>query len=163
MLQATARQLMAGTAYVRGLECSRRGDISVKGKGIMTTFYVNLTQDLDVVECGDTCEDTRGHVEVLEGGYTRGHVPLTQDLDVVEGGIMSEDTLGHVDVVEGADTDTLAVQAAETGASRIDVKKDSGFGSQGHLEVDKIKVDVVTVRHIYSAWHTPGCWGAPGW
>ena len=99
---------MAGTAYVRGLECSRRGDISVKGKGIMTTFYVNLTQDLDVVECGDT----------------------------------REDTLGHVEVVEGLDTDTLAVQAAETGASRIDVKKDSGFGSQGHLEVDKIKVDI---------------------
>ena len=84
-------------------------------------------------------------MEVLEGGYTRGHVPLTQDLDVVEGGIMSEDALGHVDVVEGADTDTLAVQAAETGASRIDVKKDSGFGSQGHLELDKIKVGMVTL------------------
>ena len=119
---------MAGTGQERGLECSRRGDISVKGKGIMTTFYVNLTPDLDVVECGDTREDTRGHVAVVESGDT------------------CEDRLSPgLEVVEGGDADTLAVQAAETGASRIDVKKDSGFGSQGHLEVDKIKVDMVIV------------------
>ena len=87
--------------------CQYRGEIQVKGKGIMKTYFVELTEDLHPVEeqvysqCGRTVEvQMEDEPQLQDGKYLRSDV-ITE---------------------------------------KIDIKKDSGFGSQGALEVDKIKV-----------------------
>ena len=124
--EATARHLMnldpvTGTEVTRSevgyccdlskVMCRKRGDIKVKGKGIMTTYYVDLTEDLDVVE--KTYSD-----ELLEEfGVTLTNGQIERYIDEEE----EDNVFPEV-------------------FSKIDIKKDSGFGSQGHLEVGKVKV-----------------------
>ena len=91
--------------------CTKRGDIQVKGKGIMTTYFVQLTEDTNVVE-----------KSVYDEDYNNDRVIVTEH---------------HVEVID-QEGDNMELTAH--GYDKIDVKKDSGFGSQGHIEVDKIRL-----------------------
>ena len=92
----------------------KRGEIKVKGKGIMTTYFVELDDDLEVVE--KSIYDTN-YEEVMEYEKEKNSQPENYIQVTVEKDEVSEEKI-----------------------NKIDVKKDSGFGSQGHLEVDKIRV-----------------------
>ena len=117
--QTTARQLMnedPGTGEPLPREefnynlldsvvmCSKRGDINVKGKGIMTTYFVQLTDEMELVEKS----------------------------------IFEAEDYNHEQIVEFIDEEDDLLQQRKY--NNVDIKKDSGFGSQGHLEVDKVKV-----------------------
>ena len=99
--------------------CRERGPIPVKGKGIMTTYYVELTEDLDVVEKQYSDEEileSEPEKEEFEGTLTNGQI---------------------VRYIDSEDEDNVFPDSV---LSKMDIKKDSGFGSQGHLEVGKVKV-----------------------
>ena len=86
----------------------------------MTTYFVELNEDLDVVETSTYNNDVN---EEVKSGLTSVHVDhFIDEDDIVE---------DRLEVAEKYD--------------RIDVKKDSGFGSQGHMEIDKIRV--ITSEH----------------
>jgi len=137
--QMTARQLMNqdvntgeplprefGVVMDTCVMCQRRGDINVKGKGIMTTYFVELNEDLDVVETSTYNNDVN---EEVKSGLTSVHVDhFIDEDDIVE---------DRLEVAEKYD--------------RIDVKKDSGFGSQGHMEIDKIRASSEILAAAVSA------------
>ena len=89
--------------------CQYRGEIDVKGKGIMKTYFVELTEDLypvekDVYNQGD-CLTVRVEMED-EPSQENGKYLIPREM-----------------------------------LQKIELKKDSGFGSQGALEVDNVKVN----------------------
>ena len=87
----------------------------------MTTYFVELNEDLDVVETSTYNNDVN---EEVKSGLTSVHVDhFIDEDDIVE---------DRLEVAEKYD--------------RIDVKKDSGFGSQGHMEIDKIRV-IISEHH----------------
>ena len=137
--EATARHLMnldpvTGAEMARServflgdldkVMCRKRGDIKVKGKGIMTTYFVELTEDLDVVEKSYSNE------EILESEPEKEHY----DEATLTSAQIEMDTYRYIDE---EDEDNVFPDSV---LSKIDVKKDSGFGSQGHLEVGKVQV-----------------------
>ena len=99
--------------------CRKRGDIKVKGKGIMTTYFVELDEDLDVVEKNYSDE------EIVESEQEKEEFERTLTCGQIEQYIDEEEE-------DNVFPDSVL--------SKIDIKKDSGFGSQGHLEVGKVKV-----------------------
>ena len=101
--------------------CRKRGDIKVKGKGIMTTYFVELTEDLDVVE------KTYSDEEIVESEQEKEEFERTL-------------TYGHGQIEQYIDEEDEDNVFPDSVLSKIDIKKDSGFGSQGHLEVGKVKV-----------------------
>ena len=139
--EATARHLMnldpvTGAEVARSdvsycwdlnkVMCRKRGDIKVKGKGIMTTYFVDLTDDLDVVEKIYSDEEiVESELEKEEFGVTLTNGQIERYIDEEEEENVFPDVF-----------------------SKIDIKKDSGFGSQGHLEVGKVKVR--SNQNIYS-------------
>ena len=90
--------------------CQYRGEIDVKGKGIMKTYFVELTEDLYPVE-----EDVYNFQ-----GSQRDHLTVSAEIRPLQ---ESEVHLIPREIQE-----------------KIEDKKDSGFGSQGALEVENIKV-----------------------
>ena len=129
--ERTARHLMnldpvTGAEMTRGeigycdpnkVMCRKRGDIQVKGKGIMTTYFVELTEALEVVEKYYSEE------EIVESELKKVEPEETMTIVQIERYKDEEEDYTFPDVF-----------------SKIDLKKDSGFGSQGHLEVSKVKV-----------------------
>ena len=129
--EATARHLMnldpiTGAEMARServflgdldkVMCRKRGDIKVKGKGIMTTYFVELTEDLDVVEKSYSDE------EILESEPEK----------------VQFEAYGQIErYIDEEEEDNVFPDSV---LSKIDIKKDSGFGSQGHLEVGKVQV-----------------------
>ena len=137
--EATARHLMnldpvTGAEIARServflgdldkVMCRKRGDIKVKGKGIMTTYFVELTEDLDVVEKSYSDEG------ILEYEPEKEHY----DEATLTSAQIEMDTYRYIDE---EDEDNVFPDSV---LSKIDIKKDSGFGSQGHLEVGKVQV-----------------------
>ena len=136
--EATARHLMnldpvTGAEMARSelgycgdlnkVMCRKRGDIKVKGKGIMTTYFVELTEDLDVVEKSYSDEEileSEPEKQQYEASLTSAQIEL--------------DTYRYIDEEEQDNVFPDSV------LSKMDIKKDSGFGSQGHLEVGKVQV-----------------------
>ena len=114
--EATAKQLMQEDTFDMDTRvmCKKRGEIIVKGKGIMTTYFVELNEDLEVVEKSiyDTNDEEVMEYEKEKNSQPENYIQVTVEKDEV----------------------------SEEKINKIDVKKDSGFGSQGHLEVDKIRV-----------------------
>ena len=136
--EATARHLMnldpvTGAEMARSelgycgdlnkVMCRKRGDIKVKGKGIMTTYFVELTEDLDVVEKSYSDE------EILESEPEKQQYEASLTSAQIE-----MDTYRYIDEEEQDNVFPDSV------LSKMDIKKDSGFGSQGHLEVGKVQV-----------------------
>ena len=92
--------------------CQYRGEIAVKGKGIMKTYFVKLTEDLYPVE-EDVYNNQGSHADCLTVRVEMEDEPSQE----------SGNYLFPKEMLE-----------------KIEYKKDSGFGSQGALEVDNIKV-----------------------
>ena len=90
--------------------CQYRGEIDVKGKGIMKTYFVELTEDLYPVE-----EDVY-NIQGSQGD----HLTFRAEMEPLQ---ESGKYLIPREILE-----------------KIEYKKDSGFGSQGSLEVENIKV-----------------------
>ena len=96
------------------VRCQYRGEIDVKGKGIMKTYFVELTEDLYPVE-----QDVY-NIQENQGDRLTVRVEMEDE--------PSQESGKHL-----IPRETL---------HKIECKKDSGFGSQGALEVDKMKVNV---------------------
>ena len=87
--------------------CRYRGEIDVKGKGIMKTYFVELTEDLHPVE---------------------------------EGASQGDRLTVRVEMEDEPSQESPKYLIPREMLEKIESKKDSGFGSQGALEVDNIKV-----------------------
>ena len=128
--EQTAFELMNRDSEGRGVEagdlalldsivlCQYRGETQVKGKGIMKTYFVELTEDLYPVE-----EDVRIGLQSM-GEHLTVEVEMEDEPSFQEGKYLSSVVSRNPALVR----------------EKIDNKKDSGFGSEGSLEVDKIKV-----------------------
>ena len=102
--------------------CQYRGEIDVKGKGIMKTYFVELTEDLYAVE-----EDV-SNIQGSQGNRFTVRVEMEDEPSQESGKYLTPREM----------------------LEKIEYKKDSGFGSQGALEVDNIKVHIYMMSRAVS-------------